>query len=163
MMRIGPEFANRGIATFRATQRYVETSGRWGFDGQFYAEVGLDPLLRDPQLGTALDSPTYRSRRILMPWLAWLGGLGHPSWILNVYAALNLVFWVGSAAIVLYPTESTFSGNRVTPPRARQQNTASCAPNQRSPPSLCVLVKAGRAKNGPANIPGDGVSRATRH
>ena len=30
-----------------------------------------------------------------MPWLAWLGGLGRPFWILNVYAALNLVFWIG--------------------------------------------------------------------
>ncbi len=99
-LRIGPEFASRGIAVFRATPKYVETSGRWGFDGQFYAELGLDPLLRDPQLGTALDSPAYRSRRILLPWLAWLGGLGHPSWVLNVYAALNLVFWAGFAVMM---------------------------------------------------------------
>jgi hypothetical protein len=95
LLQIGHEFDNRGLAVFRATPKYIDPSSRWGFDGQLYAELGLDPLLRDPQLKIALDNPSYRSRRILMPWLAWLGGLGRPFWILNVYAALNLVFWIG--------------------------------------------------------------------
>jgi hypothetical protein len=95
LLQIGHEFDDRGLAVFRATPKYIGPSDRWGFDGQFYAELGLDPLLRDPQLKIALDNPSYRSRRILMPWLAWLGGLGRPFWILNVYAALNLIFWVG--------------------------------------------------------------------
>src|SRR5208283_3641787 len=64
---------------------------------QHYAQIALDPLLRDPQIKTAIDNPPYRARRILLPWLAWLGGLGRPFWILNVYAALNFVFWLGFA------------------------------------------------------------------
>jgi hypothetical protein len=92
---IGHEFDERGLSTFQATPKYIGPSDRWGFDGQFYAEIALDPLLRDPQLSIALDNPPYRSRRILMSWLAWLGGLGKPFWVLNVYAALNLVFWIG--------------------------------------------------------------------
>ena len=95
LLRVGHEFDARGLAVFRATPKYIGSSSRWGFDGQFYGELALDPLLRDPQLGTALDDPSYRSRRILLPWLAWLVGLGRPFWILNVYAALNFVFWIG--------------------------------------------------------------------
>jgi hypothetical protein len=97
---IGREFDARGLAVFRSTPKYIGPSDRWGFDGQFYAELALDPLLRDPQLKIALDAPAYRSRRILTSWLAWLGGFGRPFWILNVYAGLNLVFWTGFAVMM---------------------------------------------------------------
>lgn len=95
----GTEFDARGIAAYRATPKYLDPypPHRWGFDGQLYAELALDPLLRDPDLGQALDNPPYRARRILLSWLAWLGGLGRPFWVLNVFAALNLVFWIGYA------------------------------------------------------------------
>jgi hypothetical protein len=97
---VGREFDGRGLAVFRSTPKYLGPGDRWGFDGQFYAELALDPLLRDPQLKVALDDPPYRSRRILTSWLAWLGGFGRPSWVLNVYAGLNLVFWVGFAVMM---------------------------------------------------------------
>lgn len=95
----GHEFDRLGIATYRATPKYMDPypPHRWGFDGQLYAELALDPLLLDPDLGRALDNPPYRARRILLSWLAWLGGLGRPFWVLNVFAALNLVFWIGYA------------------------------------------------------------------
>jgi hypothetical protein len=94
---IGHEFNQRGLAVYRATPKYMDPypPDRWGFDGQYYAELSLDPLLRDPQIKQAIDNPPYRARRILMPWLAWLGGLGRPFWVLNVYAGLNLAFWLG--------------------------------------------------------------------
>ncbi len=98
---IGHEFDGRGLAVFRSTPKYMGPSDRWGFDGQFYAELALDPLLRDPQLKIALDDPPYRSRRILTSWLAWVGGLGRPFWVLNAYASLNLVSWVGLAAMMI--------------------------------------------------------------
>jgi hypothetical protein len=94
-LRVGKEYDDRGIAAFRTAPKYLDPAAPWGFDGQFYAELALDPLLRDPQLRIALDNPTYRSRRILLPWLAALGGWGRPFWTLNVYAALNPVFWGG--------------------------------------------------------------------
>ena len=95
----GSIFNERGIAAYWATPKYVDPypPHRWGFDGQLYAELSLDPLLRDPGLERALDNPPYRSRRILLSWLAAVGGLGQPFWTLNVYAALNLVFWIGYA------------------------------------------------------------------
>jgi hypothetical protein len=102
LLKIGHEFDDRGLAVFRATPKFIDPASRWGFDGQFYAELALDPLLRDPQLKIALDDPPYRSRRMLMPWLSWLGGMGHPFWILNVYAALNLVFWIGFVVMMAF-------------------------------------------------------------
>jgi hypothetical protein len=98
---MGHEFDQRGLAVYRATPKFMAPSDRWGFDGQYYAQIALDPLLRDPQLKIALDNPPYRARRILLPWLAWIGGLGKPFWILNVYAALNLIFWTGFAVMMI--------------------------------------------------------------
>lgn len=96
-LQAGSAFEPRAIPAYRATPKYHDPfpPHRWGFDGQMYAQIALDPLLRDPQLGEALDDPPYRSRRILLPWLAWLGGLGKPFRVLNVYAGLNLLFWLG--------------------------------------------------------------------
>lgn len=98
-LRVGREFDDRGLAVFRATPKFIDPfpAHRWGFDGQLYAEMALDPLLRDPQLHVALDDPPYRGQRILLSWLAWALGMGDPFRILNAYAALNLFFWVGFA------------------------------------------------------------------
>ena len=98
-LRVGQEFDDRGIAAFRATPKYIDPypAHRWGFDGQLYAEMALDPLLLDPQLHIALDDPPYRAQRIFLSWIAWALGLGKPFWILNAYAALNLIFWIGFA------------------------------------------------------------------
>ena len=96
---VGREFDRRGIAPFRGTPKFVDS--QWGFDGQFYAEIALDPLLRDPQLKTAIDTPPYRARRILLPWAAWLAGLGRPARVLDAYAALNALFWMGYAFMLV--------------------------------------------------------------
>ena len=98
-LRVGQEFDDMGLAVFRATPKFIDPypAHRWGFDGQLYAQMALDPLLLDPQLHFALDDPPYRGQRILLSWIAWVLGLGQPFWILNAYAALNLIFWVGLA------------------------------------------------------------------
>lgn len=96
---VGGAWHEVGTTAFRATPKYIDPypSHRFGFDGQFYAQIALDPLLRNPELRTAIDDPAYRARRILLPWLAWLGGLGRPAWVINVFAGLNLVFWIAYA------------------------------------------------------------------
>jgi hypothetical protein len=65
-----------------------------GYDGQFYAQLALDPLVTDPAIDRALDDPPYRARRILFAWTAYLVGLGQPAWILQVYALQNVVAWL---------------------------------------------------------------------
>ena len=71
-----------------------------GYDGQFYAQLALAPTLERPELATALDSPAYRARRIALPALAHWIGLGRPTWILQVYAVLNLAFWAALLAVL---------------------------------------------------------------
>jgi hypothetical protein len=65
-----------------------------GYDGQFYAQLALDPLLHDPAMDQALDAPQYRARRILFSWTAHILGFGKPAWILQVYAVQNVVTWL---------------------------------------------------------------------
>jgi len=68
------------------------TSG--GYDGQFYAQLGVEPLIRSADLTRALDDPPYRAHRILFSWIAYAFGLGRPAWILQVAALENVVCWL---------------------------------------------------------------------
>jgi len=72
-----------------------------GYDGQYYAQLAVEPLLRDPRLGIALDTASYRARRILFSWTAYLLGLGRPGWILKAYAMQNIIAWLLLAWILL--------------------------------------------------------------
>jgi hypothetical protein len=65
-----------------------------GYDGMFYAQLAVDPLLRDPAIDRALDNPAYRARRILFSWTAYALGLGRPEWILKAYAIQNVLAWL---------------------------------------------------------------------
>lgn len=71
-----------------------------GYDGQFYAQVALDPLLRNSATETALDLPAYRARRILVPATAALVAAGDPWWTLQIYALLNVTSWLGLAWLI---------------------------------------------------------------
>jgi hypothetical protein len=72
-----------------------------GYDGQFYAQLAVEPLLRNPDLRQAIDSPSYRARRILFSWTAYLLGLGRPAWILKAYALQNIIAWLLLAWVLL--------------------------------------------------------------
>ena len=93
LIRFGDSFHDRALPAVRAVPHHVvESSG--GYDGQFYAQLAVDPLLLDPAIDEALDSPVYRARRILFSWTAFLLGLGQPRLILQAYAIQNALFWV---------------------------------------------------------------------
>ena len=64
-----------------------------GYDGQFYAQLAVARNPLAPELRVALDAPAYRSRRILLPVLAHLAGLGRPTWVLNAFALSSLLCW----------------------------------------------------------------------
>lgn len=72
-----------------------------GYDGQFYAQLAVEPLLRDERLDQALDTAPYRARRILFSWTAFLLGLGRPAWILKAYALQNIIAWLLLAWVLL--------------------------------------------------------------
>jgi hypothetical protein len=91
LLEVGPAYLPRALPQFQALQPV--TALRKGYDGQFYAQVAIDPSLRNPRLAQALDMPEYRSRRILIPALAWLLGGGQPSAIVTVYILLHVAAW----------------------------------------------------------------------
>lgn len=91
LLEVGPVFLPRALPQFQAL--HPVTTHRYGYDGQFYAQVALDPSLRNPRLAQALDVPEYRSRRILIPALAWLLGGGQPSAIVTAYILLCVAAW----------------------------------------------------------------------
>lgn len=65
-----------------------------GYDGQFYAQMATDPLLRSTDIDRAMDNPGYRAHRILLSWTAWLVGRGDPARTLDAFAWQNIVFWL---------------------------------------------------------------------
>jgi hypothetical protein len=92
-IRFGRHFAARVVPAIKA-QPHVTVEGD-GFDGQFYAQLATDPLLRRAETPAAMDDPAIRARRILTPALAWLAGMGRPAAILWTYPLLNLAAWLG--------------------------------------------------------------------
>lgn len=108
LFQLDPVEARTMLPALRDRPVYVYgTPG--GYDGMFYAQFAVSPLLRDPALPRAIDNLGYRGRRILGSWVAWLAGLGNPDRALDAYALLNPFCWAVLAllALRLFPPRST--------------------------------------------------------
>jgi len=68
-----------------------------GYDGQYYAQLAINPDVRSPEVQAAMDNARYRGQRILLPLVAHLLGAGNPWWTLQVYSLLNVAFWIALA------------------------------------------------------------------
>ena len=99
-IQFGDKFDAQALPAVREVPHYVHQDS-WGYDGQFYVQLAVDPWLRDPDLRQALDAPSYRARRILFSWTAYTLGLGRPSWVLQIYAWQNIVAWLLLAVVLL--------------------------------------------------------------
>jgi hypothetical protein len=86
-----PAANDHEVPALRAVPHY---SAALAYDGQFYAQRALDPLLRDPSTDRATDLAPFRARRILFSWTAYVVGLGRPAWILEAYALQNVAAWL---------------------------------------------------------------------
>jgi hypothetical protein len=75
----------------------VPLFGPRGYDGEFYAALATDPLLLRNDTTWGLDAPGYRARRIGVPLLAWVAGLGRP---VDAIYAYVVICWLGAVAIV---------------------------------------------------------------
>jgi hypothetical protein len=91
LILFGAKFQDAALPEIKAMEPAVDSP--YGYDGQFYVQIALDPLLKNPQLRKALDIPGYRVQRIMLPTLSYLLGFGKPAVIVQVYALLNLLFW----------------------------------------------------------------------
>ena len=96
----GESFAGRALPAVRSVPHHIERRST-GYDGQFYAQMATDPLLRDPALDRALDDAPLRARRILFSWTAYAAGMGDPARILRAYALQNVVCWLLLSVLLL--------------------------------------------------------------
>jgi hypothetical protein len=87
------------VAESAASPIYLYPPGN-GYDGAMYVQIAFHPLLDAPELKPAIDSLSYRARRILGPAIAWALAGGNPARIAHVYAALNLAVWLAFAMIL---------------------------------------------------------------
>ena len=99
LLSVGQVFEPRALPALAALAPPANST--YGYDGQFYAQIALDPTLSDPALVPAIDNVAYRARRIALPALAWLLGAGQSAWVIHVYALLNTVFWLLLAVCLL--------------------------------------------------------------
>lgn len=97
LIRFGEAFADTRLPEVRALP--VAIAPQTGYDGQFYAQIAVSPDLDRPELAAALPDLSYRARRILLPAVAHVLGLGRPWWVLQVYALLNVGAWLALAWI----------------------------------------------------------------
>jgi hypothetical protein len=67
-------------------------SNAYGYDGQFYYRLALDPLSSADRVhGIRFDAPALRQQRILLPALTWLAARGDPMLSAGVMLAINLL------------------------------------------------------------------------
>lgn len=79
---------------------------RGGYDGEFYAVLASDPLLRHTSTFRGLDNPAYRATRVLVPLLAWasVGGSARLGpfayvvwcWALGLAGPAIVLLWLGA-------------------------------------------------------------------
>jgi hypothetical protein len=99
LILFGQVFETRELPEIKALHPAILS--RDGYDGQYYAQIALDPTLRRPDLQAASDGLEYRAQRWLLPALAYVLGLGRPAAIIAAYALLNLLFWFGLVALLV--------------------------------------------------------------
>ncbi len=108
LILFGSAFAKEELPRLQRVPHYLSSSPgtETGYDGQFFAQMALDPSLRDPAFDRALDEPAYRGRRIGLPAFAFAMAGAKPRRILQVYAVSNLFFWfvlLGALAVLFRP------------------------------------------------------------
>jgi len=98
MLRYGSAFEPNVPLEVKQVRRRIFSGP--GYDGQFYADLAIDPTLRQKNKRAFMDLPQYRSRRIFLPLCAYLAGRGNPSLTLNAYGVCNFFFWIGLVVLV---------------------------------------------------------------
>lgn len=63
------------------------------YDGQFFYALALDPLFLTDDTLSSIDVPSYRAKRILYPFLAWVFSAGQPRLVPPVLFFLNMISW----------------------------------------------------------------------
>lgn len=101
LLSIGSFSDEKAVPRLAAVPHYV-IEDSWGYDGTYYVQLALHPLLDEPeQLEKSIDNLAYRARRILPSWVAWGLGLGRDEWIVQIFALLNVGVWLALGWVLL--------------------------------------------------------------
>jgi hypothetical protein len=100
LISIGDGINDRQVRQLRNVPHYVYEDSA-GYDGAYYVQLALNPTLENPELVIAIDNFSYRARRILFCWVAWLAGFGKVRWIVQAHALLNVASWFGLGWLLL--------------------------------------------------------------
>ncbi len=85
-------FGHKSVDTSESSvpQKYI--SNKFGYDGQFYYRLALDPFSNEERVqGIRFDIPPWRQQRILLPVLTWAVARGDPELTATVMLAINLL------------------------------------------------------------------------
>jgi hypothetical protein len=93
LINFGSKNEQSSLTKLRRVDHYVDRYSD-GYDAQYYAQIALDPSLRNTQLLRAVDDLPYRARRILLSATAYVMGLGQPAWILQAFSLQNGICWL---------------------------------------------------------------------
>jgi hypothetical protein len=99
LIQFGQDFETRRVPALAGVPHAIHPAT--GYDGQFYAQLALDPAFRSPAYQHALDDPRYRARRIFLPALGYIAGAGQPSAIIARFPFLNIAFWLGLLVLLV--------------------------------------------------------------
>lgn len=99
LILFGEHFALRRLPRLADVPLYTYAN-QDGYDGQFYAQMAVAGNPFDRALARALDDPPYRERRVLLPLVVHLVGLGRPVAILQIFALANLICLAVLAALL---------------------------------------------------------------
>lgn len=99
LVSIGAKLGITEMPVLKATPHYTYEDS-FGYDGAYYLQIALDPLLQDPALAKSVDNLPYRAKRILLSWVAWALGGGQPYWVIHIYPVLNVGSWLLLAALL---------------------------------------------------------------
>lgn len=99
LVSIGAKLGITEMPGLKATPHYTYEDS-FGYDGAYYLQIALDPLLQDPALAKSVDNLPYRAKRILLSWVAWALGGGQTFWVIHIYPMLNVGSWLLLAALL---------------------------------------------------------------
>ncbi len=86
----------------------IPRTSEYGYDGQYYAALALDPFLRRAETVASLDAPFYRASRIGLPLTAWALAYGQPTVTVVFY---QLLCW-GGCVLAVYLTAVWLAAGR---------------------------------------------------
>ena len=100
LLILGDRAEAHAIPQLRNEQPYVYPES-YGYDGQYYVQLAMQPNLKDPALQQAVDNLPFRARRILVSWISWALAGGDPGRAMHIYSLFNVFCWLALAGLLL--------------------------------------------------------------